>query len=126
MEEHNKKRAFMKPAPRILVVDDEPLTLELIVEGLADRGYAVDVASSGPEAIAKAEETSYDVVITDLNMPGMDGMQVLDHFNENHSGTLVILLTAYGTIETAVQAVKRGAFDYLTKPAKLDLSLIHI
>lgn len=114
----------MKPAPRILVVDDEPLTLELIVEGLADRGYSIDVASSGTEAIAKAEETSYDVVITDLNMPGMDGMEVLDHFNENRPGTMVILLTAYGTIETAVQAVKRGAFDYLTKPAKLDEIMI--
>ncbi len=114
----------MKPAPRILVVDDEPLTLELIVEGLTDRGYSIDVAASGPEAIAKAEETSYDVVITDLNMPGMDGMEVLDHFNENRPGTLVILLTAYGTIETAVQAVKRGAFDYLTKPAKLDEIII--
>jgi nitrogen regulation protein NR(I) len=114
----------MKPAPRILVVDDEPLTLELIVEGLTDRGYSIDVAASGTEAIAKAEETSYDVVITDLNMPGMDGMEVLDHFNENRPGTLVILLTAYGTIETAVQAVKRGAFDYLTKPAKLDEIII--
>ena len=114
----------MKPAPRILVVDDEPLALELIVEGLADRGYSIDVASSGTEAIAKAEETSYDVVITDLNMPGMDGMEVLDHFNENRPGTMVILLTAYGTIETAVQAVKRGAFDYLTKPAKLDEIMI--
>jgi nitrogen regulation protein NR(I) len=114
----------MKPAPRILVVDDEPLTLELIVEGLTDRGYSIDVAASGTEAIAKAEETSYDVVITDLNMPGMDGMEVLDHFNENRPGTMVILLTAYGTIETAVQAVKRGAFDYLTKPAKLDEIII--
>jgi DNA-binding NtrC family response regulator len=114
----------MKPAPRILVVDDEPLTLELIVEGLTDRGYSIDVAASGTEAIAKAEATSYDVVITDLNMPGMDGMEVLDHFNENRPGTLVILLTAYGTIETAVQAVKRGAFDYLTKPAKLDEIII--
>ena len=114
----------MKPAPRILVVDDEPLTLELIVEGLTDRGYSIDVAASGTEAIAKAEGTSYDVVITDLNMPGMGGMEVLDHFNENRPGTLVILLTAYGTIETAVQAVKRGAFDYLTKPAKLDEIII--
>ncbi len=114
----------MKPAPRILVVDDEPLTLELIVEGLTDRGYSIDVAASGTEAIAKAEGTSYDVVITDLNMPGMDGMEVLDHFNENRPGTLVILLTAFGTIETAVQAVKRGAFDYLTKPAKLDEIII--
>ncbi|NTW36712.1 MAG: sigma-54-dependent Fis family transcriptional regulator, partial [Syntrophobacteraceae bacterium] len=114
----------MKPAPRILVVDDEPLTLELIVEGLTDRGYSIDVAASGTEAIAKAEGTSYDVVITDLNMPGMGGMEVLDHFNENRPGTLVILLTAYGTIETAVQAVKRGAFYYITKTADLDEIII--
>jgi nitrogen regulation protein NR(I) len=114
----------MKPAPRILVVDDDPTAREIIAEGLADRGYSIDLAASGTEAISKAEDTSYDVVITDLNMPGMDGMEVLDHFNENRPGTMVILLTAYGTIETAVQAVKRGAFDYLTKPAKLDEIMI--
>jgi DNA-binding NtrC family response regulator len=110
----------MKYSPKILVVDDEPLTLELIVEGLGAEGYTVDRASKGAEAMAKAKTQAYDAVITDLVMPGMDGMEVLDHFKENYPDTIVVVLTGYGTIETAVQAVKRGAFDYLTKPAKMD------
>jgi len=110
----------MKYSPKILVVDDEPLTLELIVESLGAEGYTVDAASNGVDAIDKAKSTAYDAVITDLVMPGMDGMEVLQHFTENYPDSIVIVLTGYGTIETAVQAVKRGAFDYLTKPAKLD------
>jgi DNA-binding NtrC family response regulator len=110
----------MKYSPKILVVDDEPLTLELIVESLGAEGYTVDAASNGVDAIAKAKSTAYDAVITDLVMPGMDGMEVLQHFTDNYPDSIVVVLTGYGTIETAVQAVKRGAFDYLTKPAKLD------
>ncbi|HOV88204.1 MAG TPA: sigma-54 dependent transcriptional regulator, partial [Syntrophobacteraceae bacterium] len=110
----------MKYSPTILVVDDEPVTLQLIVEGLQEEGLNVDLASSGAEAIEKSRQASYDIVITDLVMPGMDGMKVLDHFAGNFPDTSVILLTGYGTIETAVQAVKKGAYDYLTKPAKLD------
>ncbi|MHC1745463.1 MAG: sigma-54-dependent transcriptional regulator [Syntrophobacteraceae bacterium] len=106
------------------MVDDEPLALEVIVDGLGEEGYSIDMASSGAEAITKAKQTGYDVVITDLMMPGMSGMEVLDHFTEHQPETLVVVLTGYGTIETAVQAVKRGAFDYLTKPAKLDEILI--
>jgi len=116
----------MRLSQRILVIDDDPLSLELVVESLADEGYAVDRASAGEEGIAKAEECSYDIVITDLVMPGIDGMQVLEHFNEHHQETMVIVLTGYGSIETAVQAVKRGAFDYLAKPAKVDEILITV
>jgi DNA-binding NtrC family response regulator len=114
----------MKFLSRILAVDDEPLTLELIVERLRAEGYAVELASSGIEALAKAENTHYDIVITDLVMPGMDGMELLAQFTERYPETMVILLTGYATIETAVEAVKRGAFDYLTKPAKLDEILL--
>ena len=105
---------------RILVIDDEPLTLELIVESLREEGYTVDLASSGSEAIGKAQKCTYDVIMTDLVMPGMSGMEVLAHFTENCPESTLIVLTGYGTIETAVEAVKRGAFNYLTKPAKLD------
>ena len=114
----------MEISPSILVVDDEPLTLDLIVEGLQEEGYTVDVASSGQEAISKAREQFYDIVLTDLVMPGMSGMDVLAHFNKNHQETIIIVLTGYGTIETAVNAMKYGAFDYLTKPAKMDEILV--
>ncbi|WP_448382244.1 sigma-54-dependent transcriptional regulator [Desulfosoma sp.] len=112
------------PLSDILVVDDTPETLQVVVEGLQEEGYRVDMASSGLEAVKKASQHVYDIVLTDLVMPGMDGLQVLAHFAENHPDTVVIVLTGYATIETAVEAMKRGAFDYLTKPAKLDEILV--
>lgn len=114
----------MIPSPHILVIDDEPLTLELIMERLGEEGYIVDVALSGEEGIAKAGQRTFDFVITDLNMPGIDGMQVLDHFTEHYPDAFVVVITGYGSIETAVQAVKKGAFDYLSKPAKADEILL--
>jgi len=110
----------------ILLVDDNPTTLEVTVEGLKEEGYDVEVASSGEEGISKAGGKSYDIVITDLAMPGMNGMDVLAHLTERHPEITVVVLTGYGTIETAVEAMKRGAFEYLTKPAKLDEILLVI
>jgi DNA-binding NtrC family response regulator len=115
-----------QPLPsRILLVDDSKATLEIISEGLTQQGYRVDCAASAVEAFAKASESSYDIVITDLIMPELDGIEVLAHFSDRYPDTMVILLTGHATIETAVQAMKRGAFDYLTKPVKLDeISLV--
>lgn len=111
---------LMKPLFRVLVVDDEPLTLQLVVESLTVEGYDVQIVSSGAEAISASQKNDFDVVITDLAMPGMGGMEVLAHFTEHHPDTFVVVVTGYGTIETAVGAMKRGAFDYLAKPANLD------
>jgi DNA-binding NtrC family response regulator len=110
-----------QPLPsRLLLVDDSKATLELISEGLEQKGYRVDCAASAEEAFNKASQKSYDIVITDLVMPGLGGMEVLAQFTARYPETTVILLTGYATIETAVEAMKRGAFDYLTKPVKLD------
>jgi DNA-binding NtrC family response regulator len=109
---------------RVLVIDDSQLTLQLIGEGLEQEGYWVDLASSAEEAFAKAKQTSFDVVITDLVMPKIDGMEVLSHFTKHYQQTIVIVLTGYATIETAVKAMKQGAFDYLSKPAKMDEILV--
>ncbi len=114
----------MNLSGRILVVDDEPLTLELICEELKGASFEVDSASNGLEAVKKAQQKMYEVVITDMSMPGLDGMGVLSHFMEHSPETMVIVLTGYGTIETAVDAMKSGAFDYLTKPAKIDEILL--
>jgi DNA-binding NtrC family response regulator len=105
-------------------VDDSPVTLQLIGEGLEREGYWVDAASSGMEAISKASQNTYDVVVTDLVMPRMSGMEVLAHFTGHNPETIVIVLTGNATIETAVEAMKKGAFDYLTKPAKMDEILL--
>ncbi|MGA2937095.1 MAG: sigma-54 dependent transcriptional regulator [Syntrophobacteraceae bacterium] len=106
--------------PRILIADDEPLTLELVVERLQAEGYEVEVVSDGNEAIEAAGKSSFKLVLTDLLMPGMGGMEVLAHFVKHYPETPVIVLTGFGTIETAVEAIKRGAYDYLSKPANLD------
>ncbi len=106
--------------PRILIADDEPLTLELVVEHLEAEGYEVQVVSGGEEAIEVARKSIFKLVLTDLSMPGMGGMEVLAHFVKHYPETPVIVLTGFGTIETAVEAIKRGAYDYLSKPANLD------
>jgi DNA-binding NtrC family response regulator len=106
-------------ACRVLVVDDSPLELQLVSEGLEHEGFTVDRATCGREAIAQSQRNRYDVLVTDLMMPEIDGMALLTHFSEKSPETAVIVLTGYGTIETAVEAMRKGAFDYLTKPAKL-------
>ncbi|MGA3114985.1 MAG: sigma-54 dependent transcriptional regulator [Syntrophobacteraceae bacterium] len=106
--------------PRILIADDEPLTLELVVERIQAEGYEVEVVSGGKEAIEAASKSSFKLVLTDLSMPGISGMEVLAHFVKHYPETPVIVLTGFGTIETAVEAIKRGAYDYLSKPANLD------
>jgi DNA-binding NtrC family response regulator len=106
--------------PRILIADDEPLTMELVVERLRDEGYQVEVVVSGKEATEAAVNSSFEVVLTDLWMPGVGGMEVVEHFVKHCPETPVIVLTGFGTVETAVEAMKRGAYDYLSKPANLD------
>ncbi|MCE5242637.1 MAG: sigma-54 dependent transcriptional regulator [Desulfobacteraceae bacterium] len=116
----------MRSSSRILFVDDEPLTLDLVVENLRGEGYDVRLVSSGTDAINEARNRDFDIVITDLSMPDMSGIDVLDHFVENCPETITIVLTGYGSIETAVEAMKRGAFDYLAKPAKMDELILTI
>ncbi|MDR3568921.1 MAG: sigma-54 dependent transcriptional regulator [Syntrophobacteraceae bacterium] len=105
--------------PKILIADDEPLTLELVVERLQG-DYDIEVVSCGKAAIAAADKCSFKLVLTDLWMPDINGMEVLAHFVQHYPDTPVIVLTGFGTIETAVEAIKRGAYDYLSKPANLD------
>jgi DNA-binding NtrC family response regulator len=106
--------------PKILIADDEPLTLEVVVERLQAEGYDIEVATCGKEALEAAEKNSFKLVLTDLFMPDINGMEVLRHFVEHFPETPVIVLTGFGTIETAVEAIKHGAYDYLSKPANLD------
>ena len=102
--------------PRILVVDDEPIVCESCKRILDEEGYEVDVAFSGQEAFEKMKRDTYDIVITDLKMPGIDGMEVLKTFRREYPETMVIMITGFSTVETAVEAMKLGAFDYIPKP----------
>ena len=109
-----------KPVHKILVVDDDPQILEVIAEVLGEGGYTVEAAPDGTKAIKSIDAEFYDLVVTDLKMPEVDGMQVLRHVVEQSPDTMCIILTGYGTIESAVEAIKAGAFHYITKPIKSD------
>ncbi len=109
---------------RILVIDDSPEILRLFSEYLRTEGYEVDTAENGPQGIGLVEKNFYDLILTDLKMPGIDGMEVLKFINEHSPDSLCIILTGYGTVKNAVEAIKSGAFDYLTKPVKMDEILV--
>lgn len=102
---------------RILVVDDEIGTRVSLAELLRLEGYEVTTASSGEEALAMvAGKPPFDLMVLDLKMPGMDGLQLTEAVQKHSPDTVIILLTAFGTLETAIQAIRRGAHDYLLKP----------
>ena len=110
---------------RILVVDDELVIRESLHGWLKKSGYQVDTAEGGSAALAMLEKTPYDLLFLDIMMPVMSGIEVLEVVKEDYPQTLVVMITAYGSVETAVQAMKRGANDYLMKPFDPDqLSLL--
>ncbi|MBI1320780.1 MAG: response regulator [Candidatus Hydrogenedens sp.] len=103
----------------MLVVDDKANVRTLLESAFVDRGYHVDTAPSGEDAVGMLGERHYDVVLSDLNMPGMSGLEVLKAAKSVSPETEVILITAYGTIDTAVEAMRLGAHDFITKPFKI-------
>src|SRR4030043_502877 len=112
---------------KILVVDDEAPVREILKKGLSQMGgFSVEVARNGLEAIEKIENDVFDLVLTDLKMPEMDGLELLKPIKGTRPEMVVILMTAYGSIETAVEAMKMGANDYITKPVDFNDLLIHM
>jgi DNA-binding NtrC family response regulator len=105
---------------RILIVDDDLQICETLAEILSDEGFEVEYVLSGEEALQKIDNERYDVVITDLLMPKVDGMEILTHVKRVKPKTQVIMITAFATIENAVEAMKRGASDYIAKPFKIN------
>ena len=111
---------------RILVIDDEPDVLNIIAEILKTAGYDVVSAPNGEAGIKALDSNFFDLVFTDLMMPGIGGMDVLQHAVTRSPTTLCIILTGYGTIESSVEAIKNGAFDYITKPITSKALLITV
>lgn len=106
----------------IMLVDDEVPFVEAMTKRLARRDLEVDQAFSGDEALKKlADGTRTEVVILDVKMPGMDGIETLREIKSRHPLVEVIMLTGHATVESAIEGMKRGAFDYLMKPCEVDL-----
>jgi two-component system NtrC family response regulator len=105
---------------RILLIDDDRSLVEVMEFNLKEQGYKVDTALSGEQGLTLFNRRAYQLVITDMKMPGMDGMQVLKSLRQIRPQVMVIMITAFGSVEMAVEAMKLGAYDYLTKPLNLD------
>lgn len=105
---------------KVLVVDDDSLMKDFLKEALGRSDYSVDLASTGEEALEKIKDKNYDIILSDIRMPSMGGMELLKATKEYLPDAEVIMMTAYGTVENAVEAMKLGAFDYVMKPFSAD------
>ncbi|MCJ2163515.1 MULTISPECIES: sigma-54 dependent transcriptional regulator [unclassified Pseudodesulfovibrio] len=105
---------------KILVVDDEAIARDNLIHILSKEGYAVTAVSSGDKALQELEKQDYDLILTDLMMPGIDGLQVLERAKEMRPPVQVIVITGYASVQTAVQAMQKGAHSYVAKPFNLD------
>lgn len=110
----------------ILIIDDEKAIRKTLSEILSFEGYKIDEASDGEEGLKKFKEKSYDVVLCDIKMPKLDGIEFLQKAGENNGDTPIIMISGHGNIETAVEAVKKGAYDFISKPPDLNRLLITI
>ena len=106
----------MTEQPRILIVDDEQIVRESLTNWLKEESYQVEAAENGIQALEKIRQAPFQVVLLDLKMPGMDGLQVLMEVKKEFPDIEVIIMTAYGSVNTAVEAIKSGAYDYIVKP----------
>ncbi len=124
-EELNKsageKKAAEESRPvRLLIVDDEEIMREFLREVLKDEGYAIDLAASGKEALKRMAASEYDIILTDIVMPELDGLGVVAATKDLSYNPSVIVMTGYASMETAVESMKLGAADYITKPFNID------
>lgn len=110
----------MHNMPNILIIDDEPLIRLSISDALKIEGYNIQSAESGGEGLEAIKKSAYDVIITDLKLPEVDGLQILKACKQYSPRAKILMITAYATVETAVEAMKQGAYDYITKPFSMD------
>lgn len=111
---------------KILVIDDERAIRNSLKEILGDEGYDVDVAEDGPSGLAMVDKERYNIIFCDIKMPGMDGIEVLDKLNAEGIDSAIVMISGHGDIETAVDCIKKGAFDFIQKPLDLNRILITI
>ena len=111
---------------KILIIDDERAIRNSLGEILTDEGYEVDVAENGAQGLSRVDKEKYGVIFCDIKMPGMDGVEVLDKFVEMGIDAAIVMISGHGDISTAVECIKKGAFDYIPKPLDLNRILITI
>src|ERR1700674_3912454 len=112
-------------AKHLLLVEDESLLRQAIAEQLADRGYHVEQADTGEAALTHLADFAFDVIVTDLRLPGIDGSTVVETAVARYPDIIAIVVTGYGTVKDAVEAIKRGAWDFVNKPFQID-ELLHV
>jgi two-component system response regulator HydG len=105
-----------EPKPSLLIVDDEQVVRDSLVHWFTEEGYRVEAAATAAEALARLASGDVDLIIADIRMPGMDGLELLEKIQSEQLDTAVIIMTGYASVESAVRALKHGAFDYITKP----------
>jgi diguanylate cyclase (GGDEF)-like protein len=111
---------------KILVLDDDEMVGDVIVESVRAEGHEAEYCADGKTAIEKTKETAYDLIITDMRLPGLDGLSLIRSLNSTNSETDVIVITGYGSIENAVECMKAGALDYLIKPFTVDQMVVAV
>ena len=114
----------MPSSPRILIVDDEEHIRKILTIMLSKRGYQIEVAANGSQALEKMGQSAFDAVISDVRMSGMDGLELLSTIKEQNPDQIVIIITAFSSVDTAILAMKQGAYDYISKPFKEDEILL--
>lgn len=111
----------IEPVVKILIVDDDDVCRELLKESIQEElGVDVTLAPNGLKALEMLHSNPFDILITDLNMPGMDGLKLVSHARQIYPHILSIIVTGYGSMETAIEAIREGAYDYILKPFKID------
>src|SRR5580698_8418042 len=111
--------------PRVLIVDDEKFIRDILADFLGMEGYVVRTAEDGAAALVELGRTRYDMILSDLKMPRMGGIELLAAIGQAAPSALTVIMTGFGTVETAIDAMKRGAYDYILKPFKVE-EVIHV
>jgi response regulator RpfG family c-di-GMP phosphodiesterase len=116
---------YREESPRILIADDEKVIREILSDFLTMEGYVVRTVDDGGAALRELERRSYNLVISDLKMPGIGGLELLERITDLRANVLTVIMTGFGTVETAIEAMKKGAYDYILKPFKIE-EVIHV
>jgi DNA-binding NtrC family response regulator len=116
----------LEATAKVLVIEDDEVLRQLLIDVLSDQGYVVEAAETGEDGLKLMEADVFDIVLLDINLPGMDGMDVLRLAPARQPDAQVVMMTAFGTVDTAVEAMKQGAFDYINKPFSTDELLLTI